>query len=65
MKFTLEPIVSSDIIDNPNSSIIDGFEIMVLNNSQGCFVNIVSWYDNEWMYSCRCADIFCSLSNYL
>ena len=59
MKFVTEPIVSSDIIDDSYSSIVDGLSTMVIPNpAGGTLVKVLSWYDNEWMYSCRCADIF-------
>jgi glyceraldehyde 3-phosphate dehydrogenase len=48
-----EPIVSSDIIGNPHSSIFDSLCTMV----QGKTVKVVSWYDNEWGYSNRTVDI--------
>ncbi|HDS84808.1 MAG TPA: type I glyceraldehyde-3-phosphate dehydrogenase [Phycisphaerales bacterium] len=48
-----EPIVSSDIIGNTHSSIFDSLCTMV----QGKTVKVVSWYDNEWGYSCRTVDI--------
>ncbi len=48
-----EPIVSSDIIGNYNSSIFDSLCTMV----QGKTVKVVSWYDNEWGYSNRTVDI--------
>ena len=48
-----EPIVSSDIIGNSNSSIFDSLCTMV----QGKTVKVVSWYDNEWGYSNRTVDI--------
>jgi glyceraldehyde 3-phosphate dehydrogenase len=48
-----EPIVSSDIINNPASSIFDSLSTMVLGN----MVKVVSWYDNEWGYSNRTVDI--------
>jgi glyceraldehyde 3-phosphate dehydrogenase len=48
-----EPIVSSDIIGNCNSSIFDSLCTMV----QGKTVQVVSWYDNEWGYSTRTVDI--------
>lgn len=65
MRFTLDPIVSSDIIDDPHSSIVDGLSTMVIDNTQGSLVKVLSWYDNEWMYSCRCADIFHRLGAHL
>jgi glyceraldehyde 3-phosphate dehydrogenase len=48
-----EPIVSSDIINNPASSIFDSLSTMVIGN----MVKVVSWYDNEWGYSNRTVDI--------
>jgi len=48
-----EPIVSSDIVNNPASSIFDSLCTMVLGRT----VKAVSWYDNEWGYSCRSVDI--------
>lgn len=65
MRFTLDPIVSSDIIDDPHSSIVDGLSTMVIQNEHGSLVKVLSWYDNEWMYSCRCADIFHRLGAHL
>jgi glyceraldehyde 3-phosphate dehydrogenase len=51
---TEEPIVSSDIIGNPASSIID---LSLTKVVDGNLVKIISWYDNEWAYSCRMADL--------
>ncbi len=48
-----EPIVSSDIINNPASSIFDSLSTMV----KGRTVKVLSWYDNEWGYSTRTVDI--------
>jgi len=48
-----EPIVSSDIINDPASSIFDSLCTIVLGRT----VKVVSWYDNEWGYSCRTVDI--------
>jgi glyceraldehyde 3-phosphate dehydrogenase len=48
-----EPIVSSDIIKNPASSIFDSLCTMVIGKT----VKVVSWYDNEWGYSNRTVDI--------
>jgi glyceraldehyde 3-phosphate dehydrogenase len=53
-----EPIVSSDIIGNTNSSIFDSLCTMV----QGKTVKVVSWYDNEWGYSNRTVDIIAKLA---
>jgi len=48
-----EPIVSSDIVNDPASSIFDSLCTMVIGN----MVKVVSWYDNEWGYSNRSVDI--------
>ena len=58
LEFCDEPIVSSDIVGNPASSIIDSLCTMV----QGKTVKVVSWYDNEWGYSNRTVDIMEKLS---
>mgnify|MGYP001499262102 CR=1 FL=1 len=52
--FESRPLVSSDFTNDPRSSIIDGPSTMVVNGTQ---VKIYAWYDNEWGYSCRLADI--------
>jgi glyceraldehyde 3-phosphate dehydrogenase len=54
LEFCDEPIVSSDIIGNPASSVFDAKCTMVL---EGNMLKIVSWYDNEWGYSNRTVDI--------
>ena len=51
--FSEEPLVSSDYIADPRSSIIDGLSTMVIDN----MVKVVSWYDNEWGYSERVVDL--------
>jgi glyceraldehyde 3-phosphate dehydrogenase len=48
------PVVSSDIIGNPHSSI---FDALLTQASGDGFARVVSWYDNEWGYSNRCADL--------
>ena len=67
MKYVTEPIVSTDIIHDSYSSIVDSLSTKVLPNPSGfgTLVKVLSWYDNEWMYSCRCADIFHRLEKYL
>jgi glyceraldehyde-3-phosphate dehydrogenase type I len=67
LTFSTDPLVSSDIVDNPASSIVDGLSTKVINTAgaAGSLVKVLSWYDNEWMYSCRCADIFKKLGQYL
>ncbi len=53
VQYTEEELVSSDFKKNPNSSIIDG----KLTNANGDLIQIAAWYDNEWGYSCRLADV--------
>ena len=53
MQYSEDPLVSSDIIHNPHSSIIDGLSTM----ANGRMVKVLSWYDNEWGYSSRVADL--------
>lgn len=55
MKFVEDPIVSADIVGDPHSAIIDG---LLTNVIQGNLVKVFSWYDNEWGYSNRLADLF-------
>jgi len=54
LAFTMDPVVSSDMLQNSNSSIVDGQLTKVLD---GNLAKIVSWYDNEWGYSCRVVDL--------
>ncbi|MDZ4861230.1 MAG: type I glyceraldehyde-3-phosphate dehydrogenase [Candidatus Hydrogenedentes bacterium] len=54
MQYCEDPIVSSDVIGNPFSSIIDS---KLTNVMDGNFAKVVSWYDNEWGYSNRCVDL--------
>jgi len=56
MAYTEEPIVSTDIIGESHSSIIDGLSTMVLGK-KGNLVKIMSWYDNEWSFACRLIDL--------
>jgi glyceraldehyde 3-phosphate dehydrogenase len=56
MEYTEEPIVSSDIIGNPHSSIVDGLSTMVLGDKSK-MVKVLSWYDNEWGFACRLIDL--------
>jgi glyceraldehyde 3-phosphate dehydrogenase len=62
MEFTKEPIVSVDIIGNQHSAIIDGLSTLV-TGGRGKLVKILSWYDNEWGYSCRLVDLINYLFN--
>ncbi len=49
-----DPIVSSDIIGNENSSIFDAESTMIMGDDM---VKVISWYDNEWGYSCRVVEL--------
>ena len=48
------PLVSADYVNDPRSSIVDALSTMVINGTQ---VKVYAWYDNEWGYACRLADI--------
>jgi glyceraldehyde 3-phosphate dehydrogenase len=54
MEYTEDPIVSTDIVKNPASSIVDSQLTVVMD---GTMVKVVSWYDNEWGYSNRISDL--------
>jgi glyceraldehyde 3-phosphate dehydrogenase len=54
LEITYDPIVSSDIRGYPVSSVVDGSETKVMADTM---VKVISWYDNEWAYSCRLGDL--------
>ena len=54
LEYTEDPIVSADIVHNPHSCIFDALSTIVM---EGNMVKILGWYDNEWGYSCRTADL--------
>ncbi|MGM5482403.1 MAG: type I glyceraldehyde-3-phosphate dehydrogenase [Nanobdellota archaeon] len=54
LEYSQEPLVSTDIVGNSASSILDSSLIKVIGNR---FVKIIAWYDNEWGYSCRMVDM--------
>ena len=58
LEYTEDPIVSVDIVGNPNSSIFDSKLTSVMD---GNFVKVMAWYDNEFGYSNRVADLACKL----
>jgi glyceraldehyde 3-phosphate dehydrogenase len=58
LKYTEDPIVSSDIVGDPHSSIFDAGMTM----SMGKMVKVCSWYDNEWGYSNRLVDLVCHVA---
>jgi glyceraldehyde 3-phosphate dehydrogenase len=53
LQYTEDPIVSSDIVGNSASCIIDGLSTMAIGDQ----VKVIGWYDNEWGYSCRLVDL--------
>jgi glyceraldehyde 3-phosphate dehydrogenase len=54
LEYCEEPLVSSDFKGNPASAILDAPSTMVLD---GSFIKVLAWYDNEWGYACRLADL--------
>ncbi|HSK07992.1 MAG TPA: type I glyceraldehyde-3-phosphate dehydrogenase, partial [Vicinamibacterales bacterium] len=54
LQYVEEPLVSMDFRGNPHSSILDAPYTKVID---GNFLKVLSWYDNEWGYSCRCIDL--------
>jgi len=55
LAYTEDPIVSTDIVGDPHSSIVDGLSTMVIGD--GRLVKTIAWYDNEWGYSNRCVEL--------
>lgn len=54
LAYTTDPVVSTDMMSNPNSSIVDAQLTKVMG---GTLVKVVAWYDNEWGYSTRVVDL--------
>ena len=54
LSYTEAPIVSTDVVGDPHSSIFDADQTMVMD---GTMLKVVSWYDNEWGYSNRCVEL--------
>ncbi len=54
LEYCEDPIVSSDIVGNSSSSIFDSLSTRVMDNN---LAKVISWYDNEWGYSCRTVDM--------
>ncbi len=55
LAYTEDPIVSTDIVGDPHSSIVDAESTMVIGD--GRMAKVISWYDNEWGYSNRCVEL--------
>jgi len=58
LAYTEDPVVSTDMLHNPNSSIVDSQMTKVLG---GDLLKVLAWYDNEWGYSCRVVDLIAFL----
>ena len=58
LSYTEDPVVSSDMLHNPNSAIVDGQMTKILD---GNLLKVVAWYDDEWGYSCRVVDLIAFL----
>lgn len=64
LAYTEDPIVSVDIVGHDASSIFDALSTMVIGEGDaGNLVKVVSWYDNEWGYSCRVVDLMVKMAN--
>ena len=53
LRYSTDPLVSRDVIGDPASCIFDS----LLTQASGALVKVFSWYDNEWGYTCRLADL--------
>lgn len=62
LEYCEDPLVSTDIIGNEHSSIIDARSTMTMPAKGGKMVKVVSWYDNEWGYACRTADLIAKVA---
>jgi len=62
LEYSEEPLVSIDLNGNSHSSIVDATLTSVM---EGNMVKVISWYDNEWGYSCRVRDLILFISGKL
>jgi glyceraldehyde 3-phosphate dehydrogenase len=53
-----DPLFRSSYVNDCRSAIVDALSTLVVNGSQ---LKVYAWYDNEWGYSCRMADLVCHL----
>ena len=58
--YETRPLVSIDYVNDSRSSIVDALSTMVINGTQ---LKVYAWYDNEWGYSCRMADLACHVAD--
>ena len=61
LEYCEDPIVSSDVLMNPHSSVFDSLATQVLGG-KGTLAKVISWYDNEWGYSNRVADLLVKIA---
>jgi glyceraldehyde 3-phosphate dehydrogenase len=57
--YETRPLVSVDYLNDPRSAIVDGPSTLVVNGTQ---LKVYAWYDNEWGYSSRLADLACHVA---
>jgi glyceraldehyde 3-phosphate dehydrogenase len=57
--YETRPLVSIDYVNDSRSAIVDGLSTLVVNGTQ---LKVYAWYDNEWGYSCRMADLTCHVA---
>ncbi len=62
IEYSEDPLVSSDIVGNPHSAIVDAQSTMTMPADGGQMVKVVAWYDNEWGYSMRTADLIAKVA---
>jgi glyceraldehyde 3-phosphate dehydrogenase len=65
LEYSEEPLVSTDIIDNPHSCIFDALSTLVCPKGKGTLVKVCGWYDNEWGYSERTVDLVDRVAKFL
>lgn len=58
--YETRPLVSVDYVNDPRSAIVDAPSTMVINGTQ---LKVYAWYDNEWSYSSRLADLACHVAS--
>jgi glyceraldehyde 3-phosphate dehydrogenase len=61
IEYTEDPIVSSDILNNPHTCIFDALSTAVMD---GNFAKVLAWYDNEWGYSAKCVELFKKMASF-
>jgi glyceraldehyde 3-phosphate dehydrogenase len=64
LEYCVDPIVSSDIKNNPASCVFDSLATMVLGK-KGKEAKVLAWYDNEWAYSCRTVELMKKMADML